>query len=59
MINITSHDNKVTLLASGSEVSIALEVQNNLKNVESSQKLFQCHVMNYLMNKMISIKKKL
>ena len=44
-INITSHDNKVTLLASGSEVSIALEVQNNLKNagIESKVVSMPCH----------------
>ena len=44
-INITSHDNKVTLLASGSEVSIALEVQNNLKNagIESKVVSIPCH----------------
>ena len=38
-VNITSHDNKVTLLASGSEVSIALEVQNNLKNAGIESKV--------------------
>ena len=44
-VNITSHDNKVTLLASGSEVSIALEVQNNLKNagIESKVVSMPCH----------------
>ena len=44
-INITSHDNKVTLLASGSEVSISLEVQNNLKNagIESKVVSMPCH----------------
>ena len=28
---MTSHDNKVTLVASGSEVELALNVQNELK----------------------------
>ena len=31
VVNITSHDNKVTLIASGSEVELALNVQNELK----------------------------
>jgi transketolase len=37
VVNITSHDNKVTLIASGSEVELALNVQNELKknNVHS------------------------
>ena len=44
-INITSHDNNVTLVASGSELSIALEVQNNLKDagIESKVVSMPCH----------------
>ena len=32
-INITSHDNKVTIIASGSEVNLALETQELLKEL--------------------------
>ena len=31
MVNLTSHDNKVTLIASGTEVELALKVQDKLK----------------------------
>ena len=31
-VKITSHESKITLLASGSEVALALEVQNQLKD---------------------------
>ena len=31
LINTTSHDNKVTLIASGTEVELALKIQNGLK----------------------------
>ena len=32
IVNITSHDNKVTLIASGTEVELALKIQNSLKD---------------------------
>ncbi|OUW73524.1 MAG: transketolase [Pelagibacteraceae bacterium TMED216] len=38
-LNITSHDNKVTLLASGTEVSLALEVQNLLGELNINSKV--------------------
>ncbi len=38
-INITSHDNKVTIIASGSEVSLALETQELLKNLGVESKV--------------------
>jgi len=38
-LKITSHDNKLTILASGSEVSLALEVQDQLKNVNIDSKV--------------------
>ena len=43
-INLTSHDNKVTLVASGSEVDIALETQDLLKqmNIESKVVSMPC-----------------
>ena len=40
VVNITSHDNKVTLIASGSEVELALNVQNELKKIMSIQGCF-------------------
>jgi transketolase len=44
VVNITSHDNKVTLIASGSEVELALNVQNELKknNVHSKVVSMPC-----------------
>ena len=55
VLNTTSHDNKVTLIASGSEVKIALDVQNLLKenNIESKvismpcQELFDDQIIDY------------
>ena len=38
-INVTSHDNKITIIASGSEVSLALEVQDQLKDVGLQSKV--------------------
>ena len=38
-LKITSHDNKLTILASGSEVSLALEVQEQLKNANIDSKV--------------------
>ena len=38
-LNISSHDNLVTILASGSEVEIALEVQSELKNLNIDSKV--------------------
>ena len=38
-LNIKSHDNKVTLLASGTEVSLALEVQNLLSETNINSKV--------------------
>ena len=38
-LNITSHDNKVTFLASGTEVSLALEVQNLLSENSINSKV--------------------
>ncbi len=59
-INITSHDSKVTLIASGSEVDLALDVQNQLKssNIESKvismpcQEIFDNQPLDYR-NKLI------
>ena len=44
VVKITSHDNKVTLVASGSEVELALNVQTTLKqnNVESKVVSMPC-----------------
>ena len=44
-VKLNSHDNKVTLVASGSEVEIALEVHNLLKeqNIESKVVSMPCH----------------
>ena len=55
VVNITSHDNKVTLVASGSEVELALNVQKLLKqyDIESKvvsmpcQELFDIQPENY------------
>ena len=55
-VNITSHDHKVILIASGSEVSLALETQDLLKKSIFSLKLFRCRAKNYLINKMKNIK---
>ncbi len=43
-ISITSHDNKVTIVASGSEVDLAIETQNQLKlmNIESKVVSMPC-----------------
>ena len=38
-LNISSHDNLVTILASGSEVEIALAVQSELKNLNIESKV--------------------
>ncbi len=38
-INITSHESKITLLASGSELGLALEVQQDLKKLSIDSKL--------------------
>jgi len=38
-LNISSHDNRVTILASGSEVEIALAVQSELKNLNIESKV--------------------
>ncbi len=38
-INVTSHDNKISIIASGSEVSLALEVQKSLKEVNIESKV--------------------
>ena len=45
IVKLNSHDNKVTLVASGSEVEIALEVHNLLKeqNIESKVVSMPCH----------------
>jgi len=44
IVKITSHDNKVTLVASGSEVELALDVHNALKenNIESKVVSMPC-----------------
>ncbi len=39
IVNITSHDNKVTLIASGSEVELALDVQKKLKEIDIESKV--------------------
>ena len=54
-VNVTSHDNKVVLVASGSEVELALETQKQLKenNIESKivsmpcQELFDVQPLDY------------
>ena len=38
-LKITSHDNKVTLIASGSEVELAIDVQDELKNLGIESKV--------------------
>ena len=38
-LKITSHDSKVTLIASGSEVELALDVQDELKNLGIESKV--------------------
>ena len=44
-LNITSHDYKLILIASGSEVEIALEAQNKLKeeNIDTKVVSMPCH----------------
>ena len=44
VLNITSHENKVTLVASGTEVELALKVQENLKqnNIHSKVVSMPC-----------------
>ncbi len=44
-VNISSHDNKVTILASGSEVDLALSIQEMLKDrgIESKVVSMPCH----------------
>ena len=44
VVNITSHESKVTIVASGTEVDLALKVQNNLKenNVHSKVVSMPC-----------------
>ena len=44
IVKISSHDNKVTLVASGSEVELAIEVHNRLKenNIESKVVSMPC-----------------
>ena len=44
VVNITSHENKVTLVASGTEVELALKVQENLKqnNIHSKVVSMPC-----------------
>ena len=54
-VNITSHDNKVTIIASGSEVDLALATQELLKlGVDSKVVSMPCK--NYLINKTMNIK---
>ena len=54
---MTSHANKVTLIASGSEVELALNVHALLKENGIDQKLSLCHVRNFLINSLMNIKK--
>jgi transketolase len=44
LVNITSHDNNVTLIASGTEVELALKIQNKLKenNIHSKVVSMPC-----------------
>ena len=51
VVNITSHESKVTLIASGSEVELALNVQKILKENNIDQKSFRCHAKSFLINK--------
>jgi len=52
-VKITSHDNSVTLIASGSEVELALSVQDSLKqkNIESKVVSMPCHELFEKQNK--------
>ena len=45
---MNSHDNKVTLVASGSEVELALSVHALLKRIMLSRKSSRCLAKNYL-----------
>ena len=38
-LNVTSHDNNVTIIASGSEVSLALSTQELLKELDVNSKV--------------------
>ena len=50
-VNLTSHDNKVTLVASGSEVDIALETQNLLKQSNIDPKVVSMPCQELLISK--------
>ena len=56
---LRTNDNiKVTILSSGSETNLACEISHKLPQKISIQKLFQCHVRNYLINKKRVIEQK-
>ena len=57
-LNISSHDNKVTIIASGSEVELALSVRKN-SGLSIDSKVVSMPFQNYLMNKIMNIKTKL
>ena len=56
-VKITSHESNVTLIASGTEVELALKVQDKLKENNIHSKVFQCLVWNFLIISLKNIKK--
>ena len=57
IVKMNSHDCKVTLVASGSEVELALDVHDALKKIILNQRWFRCHAKNFLINRLMTIKK--
>ena len=58
IVNVTSHDNNIILLASGSEVSLALEVQQQLKNSNIHSKVVSMPCQELFDKQSIEYKKK-
>ena len=51
-----SHDNKVTLVASGSEVELALDVQNSLEKYNIVSKVVSMPCQEFLINNLTILK---
>ena len=56
LINTTSESNSITLLATGSEVELALEAQKKLKEVNINSQVVSMPCQNYLTHKAVNIK---
>ena len=59
VINITSHDNKITLVASGSEVELAIEIQNRLKDLSLESKVVSMPCQEFFDSQSEEYKKKI